>query len=192
MNNFAEDFIETEFAATQDAQPNLSDALVRITKLAQLLQEQKNAVLSLTDQLAAAKLDARRTEEEDLPELMREIGLTEIKLEDGSSVKVIDEVDCAITEANRFAAHTWLIAHDFGGIIKTAITIEFDRNEQEVAADAAQKIQELLNREALVSEKIHPQTLKSFVKEQLQKGTPIPQELFGLRPYAKAKLTLNK
>lgn len=170
----------------------MSDALKRITALAELLKEADVAVEAAETALRLAKDTKRRLEEEDLPELMRELGLVEIKLLDGSAVAVSDEVSCGITEFNRPAAHEWLINHDFGGLIKTEIAVKFDRDEREQARDAMCRIAVLLEREVLLDEKVHPQTLKAFVKEQRAAGVSIPTDLFSIRPYAKAKVTPPK
>jgi len=170
----------------------MSDALNQITKLAEMLRAADAEVAVLTADLQAAKEDVRRLQEDDLPELMRELGLSEIKLADGASIKVVDEVDCNISEDRRVRAHEWLSANGFGGIIKSAITVEFGRDEHDEALAAAQKIQAATGRDAMLKEGVHPQTLKAFVKEQMATGVAIPQELFGLRPYSKAKLTKGK
>lgn len=170
----------------------MSDALIKIATLATLLRGAEAQVETLTSEVKDAKEEVRRLQEEDLPELMRELGLSEIKLADGASVKVVDEVDCNISEERRFRAHEWLTDNGFGGIIKSAITVEFGRDEHAEALEAAEKIHDVTGRDALLKEGVHPQTLKAFVKEQMAAGVTVPQELFGIRPYSKAKLTKAK
>lgn len=170
----------------------MSDSLKQISALAALLREGHAAVESATEKLSTLKAEVRKLEEEDLPELMRELGLSEIKLEDGSSVKVVDEVDCHISIERRAAAHAWLTDNGFGGLIKSALTVEFGRNEHEEALAAAAKIQDLLGRGSTFNESVHASTLKAFIKEQMAAGVTIPTEMFGIRPYAKAKLTKPK
>jgi hypothetical protein len=167
----------------------MSDALVRITTMAALLVGAIERVAKADAELKAAKETQRRLEQDDLPELMRELTLTEIKLADGSAVTVVNEVDCSITEERRPAAHAWLEEHGFGGLIKTAVTVDFARDEREAAAQCAVQIEETLGRPAQVGERVHPATLKAFVKEQLAAGAGVPFDLFGVRPYAKAKIT---
>lgn len=166
----------------------MSDSLHRVAALVELMVEQAAAVAKAEDELARLKANFQRTEQEDLPELMREVGLTELKLEDGTEVVVSEEVSCAITEERRDAAHAWLRAHDFGGLIKTALSVDFAADEGEEAAAAAVSIAEELGREVSVAEKVHPSTLKSFVKEQLAAGVAIPFDLFGIHPFNKAKV----
>jgi hypothetical protein len=170
----------------------MSDALIKIATLAALLRGAESTVENLVEELKDAKEEVRRLQEDDLPELMRELGLSEIKLEDGAKVSVFEEVDCNISEERRSRAHAWLSDNGFGGIIKSAVTVEFGRDEHSEALAAAQQIHEATGRDALLKEGVHPQTLKAFVKEQMAAGVAIPQELFGIRPYSKAKLTKAK
>jgi len=170
----------------------MSDSLKQISGLAALLREGHAAVDAATESLSRLKAEVRQIEEEDLPELMRELGLSEIKLEDGSSVKVVDEVDCGISIERRPAAHAWLADNGFGGLIKSAGVVEVGRNEPDEAGAAAAKMHDLLGRDAAFNESVHASTLKAFIKEQMAAGVTIPMELFGIRPYAKAKLTKAK
>ena len=170
----------------------MSDILTQIAKLSELLRAADANAVALARDLQEAKEEVRRIQEDDLPELMREVGLSEIKLADGSSIKVVDEVDCNISEERRYRAHEWLTLNGFGGIIKSAITVEFGRDEHDEALAAAQKIHDVTGRDADLREGVHPQTLKAFIKEQMAAGVSIPQELFGIRPYSKAKLTKAK
>jgi len=183
MIDFSED-------AKNDVAPTTT--LERITDLSQQLVAAIKEVEKADTALKQAKGRQRQLEENDLPELMRELGVTDIKLKDGSAVKVVDEVQCSITEANRPRAHAWLVNHGFGGLINTNVVVAFARDEREQAVDCAKTIADSTGRNAEVAESVHAQTLKSFVKEQLALGTPLPTALFGIHPYAKAKITAPK
>lgn len=170
----------------------MNETMKHLTQLCEMLRDAEAHVDTLTQQLAAAKERVRMLQEEDLPELMREWAITELKLGDGSSIKLINEVDCNISEDRRAGAHAWLAEHGFGGLIKSALTVEFGRNEHDEALLAASKIQDTLGRIPQFKEAVHPQTLKAFIKEQMAAGNNVPQELFGIRPYSKAKITLGR
>lgn len=158
----------------------------RAVQLAELLQQTRKEVERMEDELAVKKADLRRLEQEDLPELMTELELASFKLKDGSSVEVMPDVDCGISEERRRAAHDWLIQHNFGGLIKTEVKVAFGRGELEAAKECADKIG------GEMKEVVHPATLKSFIKEQLAAGAAIPFDLFGVRPFNKVKITVKK
>lgn len=156
-------------------------SLERVIELANLMVAQRKEVERLEGELERAQNDLRRVEQEDLPELMREVGMQSVRLADGSTIEVVDEVSCGITEAKRHDAHRWLEANGFGGIIKTEVVVGFGRGEHEAAAACAESVGG-----ALV-ERVHPSTLKAFIKEQMAAGRAVPFDLFGVHPFAKAK-----
>lgn len=160
--------------------------LKRVIELSSLLVQQRKYVEDLESRYETAKADLRRIETEDLPELMREIGMKSVTLDDGSVVEVVEEVDCSITQEKRAAAHDWLLANGFGGLIKTEVVVAFGKGEHEAAMKCAEQVG------GVAQERVHPSTLKSFVKEQMTKGAAIPFDLFGIHPYNKAKLKTKK
>lgn len=171
-----------------DAAPEPTDGLARVTQLALALMAAQLDVTNKDRELSVAKENARKLEQEDLPELMRELTLTELKLENGFTVKVLDDVQCGISVERRPGAHAWLVEHGFGGLIKTELQIEFGRDEQDEAAKARDEIAETIGREVVMIEAVHPATLKSFIKEQLAGGVALPTELFGIHPFVRAKI----
>lgn len=171
---------EQDAAATGEVEQKAS--LERIVALAKILRQRQDEVADLTTELADAKEALRKVEQEDLPELMRELGLELMRLEDGSVVEVTDEVNCAITEANREKAHAWLTENGFDGLIKTEVSVSYGRGERAQAIVLAASIG------GTMKEAVHPATLKSFVKEQMAAGVKVPFDLFSVFPYAKAKL----
>ena len=162
-------------------------SLERITSMATELinREQHLAVLVQDAKDAKAALDKLKME--DLPDLMREFGLMEIKLANGFTVSVTEDVSCGITEAKHDAAMRWLVDHQFGGLIKTVVSIEFGRGEIDEAQALAKRLTED-GTEAMSVETVHASTLKAFVREELEKGNAVPFDLFGVHPYSYAKV----
>jgi hypothetical protein len=161
--------------------------LKRVVELSELLVRQQSRVDALKEELAAANADLVRTQQEDLPTLMLELGLTEIKLDDGRKVTVTEDCSCSITEKTRAAAMRWLRANKFDGIIKTQVTTAFGKGE----AERAEKLTAQLREEgydADCKDTVHPQTLKSFVKERMKASQPLPMDLFNVHPYHKATI----
>ena len=73
-----------------------------------------------------------------IPTMMSEMGLAELKLHDGSHLKVSTSYRATITEANKEAAFNWLRNNGLGDIIKNEISVSFGRNEDNKAADYAE------------------------------------------------------
>lgn len=166
--------------------------LQRLVELGDLMVAQEKEVARLTKELAAAKKLHLKTSTEILPDLMSEIGVDEIKLSDGSRITCTAEVDCAITESTREGAMSWLINNGFGGLIKTTVTLEFGSGEREAANELAQELAAEYENSVTLKEVVHPQTLKSFVREQMAAGAAIPMDTFNVRPYNIVKLKKGK
>ncbi len=164
--------------------------IARVTALAGLLVNTAARIAVIEAELAAAQADYLRVDREDRPELMREVGLTKLTLTAGTEVTLTEEVTAAITEERRAAAHAWLREHNFGGLIKTLLTVPFGRGEEEEARRMAERIAE--EHECSLDEKVHPMTLKAFVREQVEDGKPLPFDLFGVHPFSRAKIKMVK
>lgn len=161
----------------------------RVTALVMLALEQERSVEQAEAALALAKANYLRTTTEDLPELMSELTLQEIKLEDGTSVEIKPDVMCGITEANRPAAHAWLKENNFGGLIKSVLSVSFGTGEEELCNAVFEAAAAELEGTSIfveVKDSVHPATLKSFCKERLEAGEAPPQQLFGLFPFNRA------
>lgn len=163
----------------------MSDSLNRIVTMAGLLIDQQRHVEELKEELKKAEAKALRMEREDLPELMKELGLSEVTLEDGTKVTIREEFDAHISKAKAPEAHAWLISNGFGGLIKTAVSVTFAHGEHDQAVEAHNALAQKYG-DVAPEEKVHPLTLKAFVREQLTAGAAVPFELFGVHPYDKA------
>ena len=89
------------------------------------------------------KKEFERLSGEVIPTMMAEMGLSHLKLMDGSSVDVKPNYSASITIANRDAAFKWLRDNNLGDIIKNEISVSFGRNEDNKAADYANLASEL-------------------------------------------------
>lgn len=166
-------------------------SLQEVQQMAVLMIDLEDQVSGAEEVLSALKERLRVVKEETIPCTMQELGLEQIKLTTGESLSISQEVYCSIPATSKTAAFEWLTEHEFDGLIKSSIGIEFGRGE----AEKATFIIELLREQGLApshSEGVHAQTLKAFVKEQLASGADFPLELFGARPTWTAKLKKAK
>ena len=126
-----------------------------------------------------------------IPTMMSEMGLAELKLQDGSHLKVATSYRATITEANKEAAFTWLRNNGLGDIIKNEISVSFGRNEDNKAADYAALAQER-GYQPTQKLKVEPMTLKALVRERIEAGKEMPTELFGVFSENKTTIKRNK
>ena len=119
---------------------------------------------------------------------MAEMGLTQLKLMDGSSVDVKPYYAASITVKNREAAYKWLRENDLGDIIKNDVTVSFGRNEDNKAADYANLAQSQ-GYQPTQKLKVEPMTLKALVRERIEKGKDMPMDIFNVFVGNRTKLT---
>ena len=130
------------------------------------------------DNLKNLKKEYQRISGEVIPTMMSEMGLSELKLQDGSHLKVSTSYRATITEANKEAAFNWLRNNGLGDIIKNEISVSFGRNEDNKAADYAALAQER-GYQPTQKLKVEPMTLKALVRERIEAGKEMPTEILG-------------
>ena len=114
-----------------------------------------------------------------IPTMMTEMGLSELKLSDGSHLKVSTSYRATITEANKEAAFNWLRNNGLGDIIKNEISVSFGRNEDNKAADYAE-LAKGQGFQPTQKMKVEPMTLKALVRERIEAGKEMPTEIFNV------------
>lgn len=155
------------------------DALSEVSELAARQIELEDAIEATEAQLASLKRELAAVRDDSLPNALAEHGLSEIAMKDGSRVKVVDIVRASIPAAHRDAAFRWLEDSGFGDLIKHEIKATFGRGEE---AEAQASIDALrgMGIDAEDKRTVHPQTLGAFVREQIEQGSPIPRDVFGV------------
>ena len=126
-----------------------------------------------------------------IPTMMSEMGLAELKLHDGSHLKVSTTYRATITEANKETAFNWLRENGLGDIIKNEISVSFGRNEDNKAADYAD-LAKGQGFQPTQKMKVEPMTLKALVRERIEAGKEMPTEIFGVFSENKTTIKRNK
>ena len=137
------------------------------------------------------KKEYQRISGEVIPTMMSEMGLSELKLSDGSHLKVSTTYRATITEANKETAFNWLRDNGLGDIIKNEILVSFGRNEDNKAADYAE-LAKGQGFQPTQKMKVEPMTLKALVRERIEAGKEMPTEIFGVFSENKTTIKRNK
>lgn len=120
-----------------------------------------------------------------MPEIMMEIGIESLKLLTGQKCILTKFYACSIPEETSAGAFAWLREQGHDSIIKSKIEASFGKGEDE----KVQKLMETLVDEGFTCKtNVHPMTLKSFVKEQMESGNPLPEHLFKVHVGNKVKI----
>ena len=163
-------------------QEEVLDKTTNINKLADKIKELQAHQKQLEvqeDSIKQKKKDIELLSGEVIPTMLSEMGLSYLKLQDGSSIEVKTNYSATITQANKENAFKWLRENGLGDIIKNEISVSFGRNEDNKAADYAElaKGQGLEPQQKL---KVEPMTLKALVRERIEAGKEMPTELFNI------------
>ena len=182
MINFEEDQAKV-ITKTENIQ-SLADQVERLESMQKQLEIQEEA-------LKQKKKQIEHVSGEVIPTMMAEMGLSELKLSDGSHLKVSTSYRATITEANKEAAFNWLRNNGVGDIIKNEISVSFGRNEDNKAADYAE-LAKGQGFQPTQKMKVEPMTLKALVRERIEAGKEMPTEIFGVFSENKTTIKRNK
>jgi len=178
---------ETDQAKVITKTENIRSLADQVERLENLNQEIENDEKDLKQK----KKNLEHLSGEVIPTMMSEMGLSHLKLMDGSSVDVKPNYSANITIANREAAFNWLRNNGLGDIIKNEILVSFGRNEDNKAADYAALAQER-GYQPTQKLKVEPMTLKALVRERIEAGKDMPTELFNIFVGNKTTIKRNK
>ena len=179
MINFEQDQ-QDAMSKTENIQ-SLADQVEMLEGLHKRIETSENNIKDL-------KKEYQRISGEVIPTMMSEMGLAELKLQDGSHLKVSTSYRATITEANKEAAFNWLRNNGLGDIIKNEILVSFGRNEDNKAATYAE-LAKGQGFQPTQKMKVEPMTLKALVRERIEAGKEMPMDTFNVFVGNRTKLT---
>ena len=163
-------------------QEEVLDKTENIDKLSHKVKELQGiakSIETLEESLKKTKKDYEYLSGEGIPTMMSEMGLSQIKLMDGSSVDVKPYYAANISLKNREAAYNWLRSNGLGDIIKNEIIVSFGRNEDNKAAQYA-NLAKGQGYQPTQKLKVEPMTLKALVRERIENGKDMPTDIFNV------------
>jgi|TARA_R110002020_G_scaffold475838_1_gene713066 hypothetical protein len=176
FDQMEEDFEKSIIGASLDVVKNKE--LGGVAEVAKNIQAKEVQIADLESQLKDLKKEHLKLTDEDLPQMLAEIGMSEFKLDDGSSVTVKQTYGASIRVDNREEAYEWLRQKGHDDIIKNTIACQFGRGED----DQASAFHAFASKEGFPTEQkteIHSGTLRAWVKDRVENGEEFPMELFG-------------
>ena len=175
-------------ADQQDAMKN-TGGVQSLADQVERLENVASDIETAEDNLKELKKKRDYISGEVIPTMMSEMGLAELKLHDGSHLKVSTSYKAHISEANKEMAYNWLRENGLGDIIKNEISVSFGRNEDNKAADYAE-LAKSNGFQPTQKMKVEPMTLKALVRERIEAGKEMPTEIFGV--YSENKTTIKR
>ena len=151
----------------------------------------QNEIKTIEEKLNKVKEQEKFLSEHAIPSLMQSSGISMIKLEDGTEVKVSPYYYAKISEDKKEAAFAWLREKGFGDLIKNNISLDFGMNQDSEANNVVAQLK-AKGYNVFHSTTVPSGTLKAFVKEQITEGKGLPEDLFGIYTATKTKLTTKE
>ena len=182
---------EINFEADQQDAMKRTDNIQSLADQVETLETVNSSIENAEEIVKNLKKKRDHISGEVIPTMMSEMGLAELKLHDGSHLKVSTSYRATITEANKESAFNWLRENGLGDIIKNEISVSFGKNEDNKAADYA----ELARGQGLQPTqkmKVESMTLKALVRERIEAGKEMPTEIFGIFSENKTTIKRNK
>ena len=172
MNNINFEQDKTDILDKSENIKSLSNEVQKMESLAKEIED-------IEENLKKKKKDLDVISAEVIPTMMSEMGLSQLKLMDGSMIDVKPFYNATITVANKESAFNWLRQNGLGDIIKNEMVVSFGRGEDNKAAQYAElaKSQGLQPAQKL---KVAPMTLKALVRQRIEAGQEMPTEIFSI------------
>ncbi len=177
-----------------DFEKDQEEVLTRTTEIKSLsdqvlrLRDLEAEVKAQEEKIKQTQKEISRISEDVIPTMLSEMGLSQLKLADGSSVDVKPFYSASISVANREKAYKWLRDNGLGDIIKNDVTVSFGRNEDNKAVDYA-NLAKSRGFEPTQKLKVEPMTLKALVRERIEAGKDLPMDTFNVYVGNRTKLT---
>lgn len=168
------------------------DKLELLTALARVQLELETQVAEKEEELKELKSRHREVAQQQIPLLMLELGVSQLKLANGAVITVEDTLRVSVPKKNITAAMAWLNSNGLASIVKRAFVIKFGRDDERWAAkferDCKQRKKPL---DIERTERVEPSTLKKNLQDLRGQGVDVPLELFGAYEQREAKIRIK-
>tara|TARA_R110000751_G_scaffold254326_1_gene353784 strand:+ start:1160 stop:1732 length:573 start_codon:yes stop_codon:yes gene_type:complete len=156
--------------STTKAVEQIEDSSIEdLSTLCNKLLNLEGAIGNMEEKLQRLKEKQRELSEQIIPDKLGQLGVTNLKLNDGSQISAETFYRARISADKVFDAHAWLRDNGHGDIIKNILTLTFGQGEDAMAKEL---VDQLVSQGHIPQEKeaVHPSTLRAFVKEQIESG----------------------
>lgn len=166
---------------TEDKPEFDEDKLGVVAKLVMEMIDLEEEIKGIEDDLKERKKKCRDLNEQQIPEKLLEMGVTQLKMADGTTITMSVYYSAKIPDVRKDEAFMFLKANGHDSIIKSKVDCSFGKGDEE-RSNEEQLVGFLSRQQIPFNQKrgIHHSTLKAFVKEQIEGGAELPLDLFGV------------
>lgn len=175
--------VEADAKSAVDAIPE-ADKVKSLANLARQQVQIEEDIAQLEKNLVDMKDQLKKVSEYSIPELFNELGLAEFRLANGLKVRVNPYYTGKITDEK---AYDWLEDHGHADLIKGEFVVYYRRSSAK-DLDAFRALASTMGFTVADKLGVHPQTLKAFIRHQIESGADIDRELFNVYTGFKTKI----
>lgn len=175
-------------ALVEEASVPTDQALASIAALAARERTAVAEIVDLTEKLQAAQAKYRQVVETELPQALARVNVRDFSLTDGTKIALQTRFDATnLTDPSSLA---WVAANGGSSLIKTVISVEFDRGDIADAKELYEVIRAHRSANKFksfsITETVLWQTIAKFARELTEAGKDPPLQRLGVhrRTYA--------
>ena len=148
----------------------------KLGELSKELVEARAKEAQLEDELKQHRQHIESISAVAIPEAMDAAGISKFTLDDGTTISAETFYQASIPADTQEKAFDWLEEQGNADIIKHEVKLALKKGQAEEAA-AATKALENLGMEPTVAMKVHPSTLRAFVREEIEAGREVDESI---------------
>jgi len=153
-------------------EPETQD-LAKVTAAVQGLEALERTLADKEDEVKNLKARIKRVKEDELPEIMRSVGLRTFITTDGVEIELQKNVFASISASNKPAAFEWLRDNGEEKMVKFDMTIPVSPDKVLVAREQAVELRKKFGSVSM-SGSVNTNTLKAWAKRRVEAGENIP------------------
>lgn len=162
---------------TDAPKDDTGDSLARLAEMADEQVRRQNTLATAEAEVKSAKEELRQISEEAIPELMESLGVETFTTTSGVKITIKEIIRASILKPKQHQAFAWLRKNGHEALIKRVVKLQFGMGEDELANETVKKLEDL---DLEDNSSVHAATLKKFVKELLEEGKDVPEDLFSV------------
>lgn len=169
--------------------------LENIGKVAAELYQIENSIFEAEAHVQRLKKQRKTLSQNDMPLLLAQSGITELKLSDDDDdyhIQIQDKFKATPSKENMPAVVDWLKEQQSADIVKSVVSVDFTQNEGDSLVKAVALLKEA-GFDVKIRFSIHYQTLQKFIREWERTCSEdkerIPDNIFGIYRFKETKVT---
>lgn len=150
-----------------------ADITINVSRELDKLGNLQNDIVEKEEELKNLKEKEKFLRTKEIPELMKSVGLTGVKLSDGTKVDVYTK--WYISAKNKEEVYSWLINNGHGYLLKKEAKIQIE--DTKIVEQISEQFPELsINLES----SIHTKTLEAFFRSLKENNAELPEDLLNI------------